>query len=135
MFIKWKVEAQRTLFIQNYLFNIVIQGNLWMIRTFLYWQQNKLLLITLKLNFHCKNTYKKIKKTQLGYIAFLLKWWDSFLVIVLASPWKLVLCYNEGRKKRLVYCRRAIFYNCSRFVKGVVRYIFFCIFFFFLILY
>ena len=41
----------------------------------------------------------------MGQNAFLLKWWDNFLVIVLAPLWKLGLC------------RRAIFYNFSRIVE------------------
>ena len=44
---------------QNYLFNILIHGNLWMICTFLFRQKNKLLSTTLKLNFNCKKTYRK----------------------------------------------------------------------------
>ena len=44
-FIKWKIEARTTLFMQNYLFNFVLQGNPWMIFTILFWQKNKLLFI------------------------------------------------------------------------------------------
>ena len=48
LFIKWKVEARTKLFMQNYLFNFVIQGNLSMICTLLFLQKNKL-LFTIKL--------------------------------------------------------------------------------------
>ena len=48
LFIKRKVEARTTLFMQKYLFNFEIQGNLWMICNFWFWQENKL-LFTIKL--------------------------------------------------------------------------------------
>ena len=39
LFIKWKVEALTTLFMQNYLFNFVMQGDLWMICNVPFWQK------------------------------------------------------------------------------------------------
>ena len=39
LFIKWKVEARTTLFIQNYLFHIVVKSNLWTICTFSFRQK------------------------------------------------------------------------------------------------
>ena len=49
LFIKWKVEARTTLFMQNYLFNFVRQSKLWMICIFLFWQKNKLFF-----TIHCR---------------------------------------------------------------------------------
>ena len=60
LFIKWEVEARTTLFMQNYLFNIVMQGNLWMICTFLFWQKKTNSFLQLNCRYSKANNFSQV---------------------------------------------------------------------------